>query len=87
MESCRRSPRKKLSALTQQMLLREEGARGKESADLLARLAAELNGFCPTPAPTPGPTMPALAPAPTQAPPVTAQGDPRFDLLSAQVLN
>ena len=30
MESCRRCPRKKLSAMTQQMLLREEGARAKQ---------------------------------------------------------
>ena len=56
MESCRRFPPKKLSALTQQMLRREECTRSKESADLLARRAVQLNGLCPTTALIPAPT-------------------------------
>ena len=68
-ESCRRSPQKKLSALTQPRLPREKGARGKELADVLACLAVQPSDKwltpVPTIVPTPAPT-PALVPAPAK---------------------
>ena len=90
MESCRRFPPKMLRALTQQTLRREEGARSKESADLLARRAVQLNCLCSTTALIPTPTQAqttapttASTPAPTPAVALDQMPAPTTDASSA----